>query len=202
MSVAHSFLFIHVPKTAGNSIHRALLPFSEDRIVLMGDHQDGVNRFEIRSPTLEMHKHLTLAEYRTRLPESEFNRFFKFCGIRNPWDRCVSYFFSPHRGTVDWSPEAFQKFIETEILPTDHYVRLSKDDAEPFDNVDAVLRFEHLQEDFVSICTLIGVSAQHLPKVNSGMHSDYREYYTRTKLIDLVAEKFRWEIERFGYNFE
>lgn len=31
LSLAHAFLFIHVPKTAGNAITQASLPFSEDR---------------------------------------------------------------------------------------------------------------------------------------------------------------------------
>lgn len=202
LSLAHNFLFIHVPKTAGNSITRALLPFSEDKIVRTAPHQDGMERFEIRSPSLEMHKHLTLAEYRERLSSEQFDRLFKFCGIRNPWDRCVSYFFSPHRGDVEWSPTAFEAFIKETILPIDHYIRYSGDQIDPFENVDAVLRFEHLHRDFTLICEKIGVGEFSLPKVNVGRHRRYQEYYVNEDLIELVATKFKMEIERFGYEFE
>lgn len=202
LSLAHNFLFVHIPKTAGNSIHRALLPFSEDRIVTMGAHQDGVERFEIRSPTIEMHKHLSLSEYRSRLGPSRFDPIFKFCTVRNPWDRCISFSFSPHRGKVEWSTDAFELFFEKTIQSTEHYLRLGRDDTDPFNNVDAVIRFEPLADDFLTICNRIGIGEIHLPKVNAGNHGDYRTYYKNPELIDRVAEKFRHDIARFSYTFE
>jgi hypothetical protein len=202
LSLAHSFLFVHIPKTGGNSIQRAFLPFSEDRMVLMTAHDDGVHRFGIRSPTLEMHKHLSLAEYHARLDDNQFNCLFKFCVIRNPWDRCVSHFFSPHRGAVEWSEEAFEKFIKEHVLPADRYVRLADDDADPFDNLDTVLRFERLEQDFKRVCNQLGIASEPLPKVNSGNRDDYQKYYHKTNLVDLVEKKFRLEIDRFGYRFD
>ncbi|MBU2963483.1 sulfotransferase family protein [Citreicella sp. C3M06] len=202
LSLAHQFLFLHVPKTAGNSIQRALLPFSEDTMALLAPHQDGVDRFEIRSPTLEMHKHLELSEYRKRLPAEQFGALFKFCGVRNPWDRCVSYFFSPHRGVVDWSPKAFAAFVDKDIRTASSYVSLASDETDAFANVDAVLRFEQLEDDFAQLCRRIGIATPHLPKANAGDHGDYRTYYTDPRMIDHVAQKFSAEIERFGYAFE
>lgn len=36
LSLSHRFLFLPIPKTAGHAVQRALLPFSEDRIVRLG----------------------------------------------------------------------------------------------------------------------------------------------------------------------
>lgn len=202
LSLSHRFLFLHVPKTAGNAVQRALLPFSEDRIVRLGPHQDGVERFEIRSPSLEMHKHLSLAEYRDRLGSGRFAPLFRFCTVRNPWDRCLSFFFSPHRGRVTWSPAAFEAFIAQEIPPTVHYLRLDPAEADPFDNMEAILRFEHLAPDFAAVCDRLGLGRPPLSKVNVGEPRDYRRYYATPGLVDLVAEKFRHDIARFGYGFE
>lgn len=202
LSLAHRFLFIHVPKTAGNAVHRALLPFSEDRMELVGPHQDGVERFEIRSPTIEMHKHLSLAEYRARLSPAQREGLFTFCGVRNPWDRCVSFFFSPHRGAVDWSPEAFETFVRDEVRPVEDYLALGPKDPDPFGNVDAVLRFEHLERDFAEVCRRIGIAAPDLPRANAGRHADYRTYYRTDRMIERVATKFAAEIRRFGYGFD
>ena len=145
LSLVHRFLFVHVPKTAGNAVHRVLLPYSEDRMVQASPYHDGVDRFEVSSPHFEMHKHLSLAEYRDRLAPAVFDGVFKFCCVRNPWDRCVSYFFSPHRGRVEWTPQAFEAFVEKQVLPAEAYVRLTPDEVDPFSNMDAVpVSYTHL----------------------------------------------------------
>jgi hypothetical protein len=202
LSIAHNFLFVHVPKTAGNSVQRVLLDYSEDEMVLRGAHQDGVERFELRSPTVNTHKHSTLANYHAELPRSQFDGLFKFHGVRNPWDRCVSFFFSPHRGRVDWSPEAFERFINTTVIPTHDFLRLDKDDADPFANMDAVIRYEHLAEDFEAVCRQIGIPPPKLPHANASVREAYQKYYSNDALIALVAERFAPEINRFHYRFE
>lgn len=200
LSLAHKFLFIHIPKTAGNSIQRVLLPYSEDRMALVSPYQDGVERFEIRSPTLNIQKHSTLPEYREQLPPDVYASLFKFTCIRNPWDRCVSHFFSPHRGEVIWSPAAFGRFIEETVEPAEQY--LQTDPARnPFPDMDAILRFESLSEDLRSVCEHVGIQSFELPVANASRHAGYRDYYKEPYLKDLVLSRFRREIEYFGYSF-
>ena len=43
-----ALLFLHIPKTAGNSIQNILRDYSEDEIVARGG-QDGLERFEVRA---------------------------------------------------------------------------------------------------------------------------------------------------------
>ena len=202
LSTKHRFLFIHIPKTAGNSIQRVLLPFSEDKMKLIGDHQDGIERFEIRSDELSIHKHSTLKEYKAQLEASRFSQLFKFCCVRNPWERCVSYFFSPSRGQFEWSASAFEEFINEKVAPSTEYVQLSDKDDDPFSNLDYVIRFENLSEDFKYICQQLALPATVLPAANVSKHGDYRTYYPSDDLILKVAEKFSAEIQEFGYSFE
>jgi hypothetical protein len=202
LSLAHRFLFIHIPKTAGNAIQRALLPFSEDQMVLTATHQDGVERFEIRSPQLEIHKHSALAEYRAQLPREQFDGLFKFTCVRNPWERCVSFFFSPHRGPVEWSPEAFEDLVDRQVQPANHYLQITGDETDPFANVDAVIRFERLEADFAAVCQRIELGPLPLPRINASARSDYRRYYRDDGIIERVARRFAPEIERFGYKFD
>lgn len=93
LSSKYKFLFIHIPKTGGNSIQQILLPFSDDRMVLLQPHHNEIDRFEIRSDKLDIHKHSNLEDYRRQLHPDVFLRLFKFACVRNPWDRCVSFFF-------------------------------------------------------------------------------------------------------------
>ena len=124
LSISNNFLFIHVPKTGGNAIQRILLPFSDDEMALVNPVHDGIERFEIRSPQLKVHKHSSLEDYRNQLDPETFSRLTTITCIWNPWDRCVSYYFSPHRGAVTWSPSDFETFIETTVKPHRDFLKL------------------------------------------------------------------------------
>jgi hypothetical protein len=45
ISFQKRFLFVHIPKTAGNSIQSVLRDYSEDELVALLSEQDGVERF-------------------------------------------------------------------------------------------------------------------------------------------------------------
>lgn len=199
LSTSHAFLFIHVPKTGGNALQKALLPFSDDKMALIAPHHDGVDRFEVRSPVLDIHKHSTLQDYRRQLSPEVFKRLTKVTCVRNPWDRCVSFFFSPHRGPVSWSEAAFEAFVRTKVAPHSAYLALDGCPGDPFNNVDRVLRFEQLHEDFPALCHQLGIACPELPRLNVSVRDAYQTYYPTQTLIDLVAEKFAPEIARFGY---
>ncbi len=202
LSIAHNFLFRHVPKTAGNSILRCLLEHSEDEMVLQGAHQDGIERFDIRTPGLKLHKHSPLSEYQAQLPAPQFDQLFKFFGVRNPWERCVSFFFSPHRGKIEWSAKAFSDFIDRSIKPVHWYLQKDDADPDPFLNVDAVIRFENLTDDFELVRQKIGLPKIALPQVNASNREDYRQYYKNDAIIAQVADKFAREINCFQYSFD
>ena len=60
ISKSHKFIFIHIPKTAGNSISLSIIDLSEDKIVF-NEHQEKYNqiqgkihRFQIESLNLEL----------------------------------------------------------------------------------------------------------------------------------------------------
>jgi len=98
LTIRKKFLFIHVPKTAGNSIQNILKEYSEDEIVAKASHQDAVERFEIRGVHPGLKKHSTLRKYKARLEPELFSSLFKFSTIRNPWDRLISLYFTPSSG--------------------------------------------------------------------------------------------------------
>src|SRR5881398_2574404 len=111
ISFQKRFLFIHIPKTAGNSIQSVLRDYSEDELVPLRSEQDGVERFGLRNPKHKLKKHSTLSDYRAALDETDFGNLYKFTCVRNPWDRLICLNLTPPQKAPVWDQKRFQKII-------------------------------------------------------------------------------------------
>src|SRR5215469_1118841 len=151
ISLQKGFVFVHIPKTAGNSIQSVLRDYSEDELVALREEQDGIERFGVRNSKYKIKKHSTLREYREALSDEQFRNLFKFTCVRNPWDRMVSYYFTPTQRPENWGKDEFRGIISRAISVTD-YLRLDEGESDLFANVDYVIRFEHLTDDFRTVC--------------------------------------------------
>jgi hypothetical protein len=201
LSEKHNFLFLHLPKTAGNSIQERLKVYSEDKIVCLNDIQDGLERFEVRNQFSGIHKHSSLSEYQEVLPEVLFKKLFIFTTIRNPWERMVSFYFSPHRGVKKWVRNDFIALVNQALtLPALLSIESSAAKSMWYENVDFIIKFEQLEADFQKVCQYLQLSYESLSVRNKSMRSVYSEYYDQ-ELIDLVAKKFEQEISYGQYTF-
>lgn len=215
ISIQKKFLFIHVPKTGGNSIQNILWDYSEDDIVTRAKHQDGVERFDVRNKKYNTRKHSTLSHYKSVLDANTYRSLFKFVTIRNPWDMMVSYYFSPHRGTIEWDRNDFVSFVNN-MSTLRHYIcekslleqsltklgiyrtignRLIDSD------VDFLIRFEHLSDDFSLVCEKLDIPHSPLPIRNKSDRAHYSKYYD-DELCEIVRQKFIEEITFGNYSFE
>ena len=200
ISFQKSFLFVHIPKTAGNSIQSALRDYSEDQLVALRKEQDGIERFGLRNPKYKIRKHSTLREYRDTLGDEQFRKLYRFACVRNPWDRMVSYYFTPTQSAESWDREKFHGIISNAISVGD-YLRLNQNEKNPFANVDYIMRFENLANDFRTVCNQLDISPVTLPQYNRSMREHYSKYYD-DELREFVRNRFTEDIERFGYTFE
>jgi len=199
ISFQKRFLFVHVPKTAGNSIQSVLRDYSEDELVALRREQDGVERFGLRNSKYKIKKHSTLAEYREALGNEQFRSLYKFTCVRNPWDRMVSYYFTPTQSTETWDRKKFRRIISKAVSVAD-YLRLHVRDNDPFENINYIMRFENLANDFRTVCAALDISPTTLPQYNRSNREHYSKYYD-DELRELVRERFAVEIERFSYVF-
>jgi hypothetical protein len=208
ISHKHKFIFIHAPKTAGNSIQNYLQHYSEDKITInkeqsrYNSEEDEIhlNKFGVRSsdPKFRIVKHTTLNAYYNnwRKKYGSIEDFFKFGTARNPWDRAISGYFS--------ASKSFDKKRFINNLP--HYTA-NQSCADYFYvkkynklKLDYVVRFENLQEDFDVICDKIGTPRQKLPHANKSKHKHYTEYYD-DETRQIVSKLYKKDIEHFGYEF-
>ncbi len=146
LSSKYKFIFLHVPKTGGNSVQTRLLPLSEDRQIT-NISQDGVHRFGIAGPVTPR-KHAVLAEYADILG-ANLKSFATIISYRPPFERMVSLFFSGHRWKQSepiWNHDKFIDLVR-ETPTTADFLRVGGQIIQP----DFVLRFRHLQADFLSL---------------------------------------------------
>ena len=203
LSLSHRFLFVHIPKTGGNSIQKILQPYSEDQIVALAK-QDGNERFEVRG-RFTRNKHATLADYHSSVPPGLFAELFKFCAVRNPWSRAISFYFTPRRwmkrGTSPyWSRDDFLELLP-QLPPMVDYLKI---DGQIHD-LGGVIQFEKLAEQLPEVLGRIGLETdtRQLPHLNRSHAEDYRTYFEADQhLVALVAERYREDIAYFGYRFE
>src|SRR6476659_6544745 len=94
ISLQKRFLFVHIPKTAGNSIQSVLRDYSDDQLVALRKEQDGIERFGLHNPKYKIKKHSTLTENRDALGNEQSGDLNSspVCGIRGiEWCRIISH---------------------------------------------------------------------------------------------------------------
>lgn len=155
---------------------------------------------------------------------------FTFGFVRNPWDRLVSCYRDKIRGEVDGytyftirpgvanclarfdafvAGMPFDKFVAavTSIADKDadshfrsQYTFLTNARGEVA--VDFVGRYETLASDFQFVQQTVGIPAIELPRIQVARSAvSYADYYTAATR-SLIAERFRKDIDLFGYEFE
>ena len=168
ISTAWRFIFLHVPKTGGNSMQLLLSPHSDDELVGKRA-RDGTTRFGVRGPKTP-EKHATLQDYADRMGGVEEWRVA--LTARDPLSRAVSYYFSPHRwnkpgsarrGAPVWDRKTFRVLI-AQMTTLSEFVTVDGQVRRP----DHLIRQERLAEDFAAFAGAVGLplDASSLPKVN------------------------------------
>ncbi|HEY4069976.1 MAG TPA: sulfotransferase family 2 domain-containing protein [Sphingomicrobium sp.] len=204
VSFSHKFIFVAIPKTGTHAVRQAL------RAHLGHDDMEQVGLFvHKRLPITELaaleHGHLSLQQLRPHLPPDQFDSFFKFAFVRNPFDRFISFcaFMTRVEKQFERNPhKVMGHFIQS---PPWHRILFQPQltfvtDADGKLLTDYVGRVEEMQQSYDEIARRIAVASAQLEKVNASERRDYRSYYT-PELVDGVAKLYARDLELFGYEF-
>lgn len=159
--------------------------YSDDKLTYKGSEiknpdSTDLERFSVAYKNTSLTKHSTLKEYYSVFGK-DLESLYKFSTIRNPWDRCISYYFSPHRGQVEWDKNSFIKFISKNVSPMRDFLGLTEDDDFVV-NIDHIMKFENLSKQFHEVTELLNIEQAILPHKNKSKKSIIRIITTKNSL--------------------
>lgn len=213
ISHKHKCIFIHIPKCAGSSINKFLaegnvLDWSTPNYDLLYGW----------CPERKIHlQHATSKQLieTNLITQENWDSYFKFTFVRNPWDRAYSDYLwikSDRRlkGSFhDYIAKQgkFEKVLtdnsnksyrgDHSLLQTDFYT------PDGQFQMDFVGRFENLQEDFAYVKAQLGISDGIIKheKKNTIRAEHYSSFYTSSK--KRVADiKFEKDIQLLNYSYD
>ena len=189
----NKFIFIHVPKNAGNGIIRSLC----------GCKATG---------------HNPIGSYKT-YDSNKFSSYFKFGVVRNPWDRVVSAFHYLRGGGMGlYDNEFHNKYLAryrdfnefvcalndmalakkilkwTHFIPQSYFLNIDNSLG-----VDYLIRYESLSEGYMHIAKKLGSESQ-LAIFNKSDRFDYKSYYSR-ETKEIIRKLYSYDIDFFKYEF-
>jgi hypothetical protein len=209
LSLEKNFLFIHIPKTAGSSVTRALAPWC------VKPQRTQWRRLLSHLPVPEKPQNAFLRQHdkaswaKHKLPAEIYDSAYKFAVVRNPFELAVSsyYFRRKHLSgrrrnrarVLDF--KTFLRYLERK----NRFVRVDQTSwiSDRHGNliIDEVLRFETLAEQFNALVERLGLPGEvKLPRTNVNAPYDYRAVYD-DEAKSIVRRLFFRDFERFGYEF-
>jgi hypothetical protein len=198
LSQAHRFIFLHVPRTGGNSIQSYLLPFSEDGKQIL-EKQDGINTFGIAGPVTP-HKHATLSDYAAVVQLSDYKIAMS---VRHPIDRALSLYFAPigvlSGGRAAQAPFELDTFnmMVRDMRPMADFVRI----GERIEMPRLVLRYENgVSANIVRLAQFFGLpTPKNVEHLNAGEADQRDTIQCDHRIARTVRRRFAEDFELFGY---
>ena len=195
MFISDSLVFVHIPKTGGNSVRSLLLKN------LKGN--------KVNPP------HLTYDQIINHDPK--LSEIESFCVVRNPFDRFVSTYRFIYRDyrLQKWFGENFlkvkenidtmDKFINNFVMPKspwsghDHFTQQTVWS----NNIKHIFKLEE-PDKILKFLKKFGID-EELPHLNSReipswKNNLYREYYNGVSK-KIIEEKFKTDLNKFNYEF-
>ena len=196
LSEDNKFIFVHLPKCAGNSINKALK--------IKGKREG----------------HRCLSDIQNILDKDIYENAVRFTVVRNPFDRLVSLY-SFRQNIKNWiynPPYLFQEghtfeewFWDFNIQCINRFypprkvgmVENIKDNSNEI-GVDFILRYENLKNDWDNMFNELHMDVPNLPLLNNSVHKNYRQYYkckSGDKMIETVYKIYKDDFNFFKYKF-
>lgn len=228
VSHKHKFIYFKTFKTAGTSVETHFedycLPKSFHRDASHGSSTiikpEGIvgGRYNALSP--KFHEHTRPNDMKKWLGDETFNSYYKFCVVRNPYDREISAFFwalklaNPEGMNLSYLKNMFaqrvkEKLEQKEDLDKDGKFHMTDSrtflllDGEYI--MDGIIRYEDLTGGIKQITKELKlpkkkIDLPHFKGEWRPKEATCENFYT-DETRDMVKEIYQWELDHFDYKF-
>lgn len=236
MLISHrkQFIYTKTYKTAGTSVEAYFEPYcmpagtwQEMHLRDMYESESGVIGYR-GSPRdtseLKWWNHMPAHLIKERLADDQkWNTYFKFCVVRNPFDKVISAFHFQNKALPnqprwyyyrrrfmkrynnvvhDGIPPSMKQDFKAWLKAGKMYVDRDKYFIADEMCVDFFIQYEDLAGGVKAVCEHLAIpfDAKRIPTYKAGIRpkKDYSSLYD-DEAIALVKDLFRFEVERFGY---
>jgi hypothetical protein len=140
--------------------------------------------------------------------QAQFDSYFKFTFVRNPWDRALSWYKNIIRDSIHQknynvpSDISFKEFIYRfagtgYLRPQTYWL---KDYSGKID-FDFIGKFEQLEYGFEKVVNEIGLVGTSLPHEIASLQGNSNKSYFDDDIVDFISKYYKEEIELFGYSY-
>jgi hypothetical protein len=196
-------LFLHIPKTAGQSITKFLLENSNKTYTLKNSDFGLIynNKLKFKGP--KHYHHLRLDEYHSLRVIDSLEDYFKFTVFRNPYTRFVSAFnFNKIHHKCETYKEFVSYFKSKEFSKKEDIFRHFVPQLWYIDNntknIDKYFFYEDLKELEIFFFKKYGFSKKLGSENISNIKSEKLDNYTK----DFVKDFYKKDFELLGYDYE
>ena len=213
VSKTKKFIYVHINKCAGTSIRRFLNSYL----------------FERSEGQVWPKDHATLQEIYYSMDKDEFNSFYKFAVIRNPYDRLGSiYSYMTHLNNYHHtnSIKPYNMFnmstFENFILNLPKHKEMAESTSKSYKNIissitdylsvngeikiNKVIPFENLNADLkiiqkkLNLTDKVGDRLPHFNQGNKDLKGSYKKWYT-SEMVKIVTNVYEDDIKNFEFKF-
>jgi len=158
----------------------------------------------------EGYKHATAQDVKNKVKKSVWSSYFKFSFVRNPWDRTVSMYFKNRKESPKIVKKIWAKnrvifnalmIIKYKVMNMHAHQQVeSLESGGGSIELDFIGKFENIDEDFETVCDIIGVKSKLNATHDSTDRKEYRKYYNNVTR-QIIQDKKNEDITEFGYTF-
>jgi hypothetical protein len=228
MLISHRYKFIYTKtvKTAGTStesyFERFCMPEGEWEQLHERESyesESGVigHRGRVGNRKIKWYNHMPAEEIRQLVGDEIWNSYYKFCSIRNPWDKAISAYF--HFGK-NFNFKTRRRILQKLKHPTfsnqqHNFLGWLRKGHPPIDRdkyliddspcIDKFIRFEHMEEDIMDICSTLGLpwNESWLPRFKGEKRDravSAQDLYSKPA-HDEIKRRYAYEIKTFNYTY-